>query len=33
MYLYPFTRSVVPYSGDEEFCLVWAGTRCGIDLV
>jgi hypothetical protein len=23
-HLYPFTQSMVPYSGDEDFCLSWS---------
>jgi hypothetical protein len=25
--LYPFARSMVPYSGDKELCLSWSDTR------
>lgn len=29
-HLYPCTQSMVPYSGDEEFCLAWDDPGLGI---
>ena len=29
-HIYPYTQSMVPYSGDEEFCLAWDDPGLGI---